>query len=142
MQEEQFNIGPIFIPNETSCYNCFISRKITNYENSYLSYKFLKKYNSEWNEEHISVMPGTIEMFSFHILSFVMKYFSNCLTSEIIGKEFTYNILTLSSNLNPVLKVQGVLNVRVQKESQERFCIEQLGVEKYGDTKCFRIYHK
>ncbi|MED2032115.1 hypothetical protein P4V74_12650 [Bacillus thuringiensis] len=107
LQEEQFNIGPIFIPNETSCYNCFISRKITNCENSYLSYKFLKKYNSEWNEEHISVMPGTIEMFSFHILSFVMKYFSNCLTSEIIGKEFTYNILTLSSNLNPVLKVPG-----------------------------------
>jgi len=29
-----------------------------------------------------------------------------------------------------------------KKESQERFCIEQLGVEKYGDTKCFRIYHK
>ncbi|OWT47605.1 hypothetical protein [Bacillus sp. K2I17] len=120
LHEEQFNIGPIFIPNETSCYNCFLSRKISNYENSYLSYKCLKKYNSEWNEEHISVMPGTIEMFSFHILSFIMKYFSNCLTSEIIGKEFTYNILTLSSNLNPVLKVPGCSKCAGAKENLKK----------------------
>ncbi|HDR7762422.1 hypothetical protein [Bacillus cereus] len=107
VQEQEFSIGPIFIPKETSCYNCFLSRKISNCENPYLSYKYLKKYNSEWNETHISLIPGTIEMFSFHILSFIMKYFSNYMPCEIIGKEFTYNVFNLSSNLNPVLKVPG-----------------------------------
>lgn len=107
VQEQYYSIGPIFIFSETSCYNCFLSRKITNCENSYLSYKYLKRYNSEWNETHISLIPGTIEMFSFQILSFIMKYFSNCMTCEIIGKEFTYNVFSLNSNLNPVLKVPG-----------------------------------
>ena len=36
-----------------------------------------------------------------------MKYFSDCMPCEIIGKEFTYNVFNLSSNLNPVLKVHG-----------------------------------
>ncbi|AEW53697.1 TPA: hypothetical protein ACGXMA_005334 [Bacillus cereus] len=107
VQEQYFSIGPIFISNETGCYNCFLSRKITNYENSYLSYKYMKKYNSEWNETHVGVIPGTIEMLSFNILSFIMKYFSDCMPCEIIGKEFTYNVFNLSSNLNPVLKVPG-----------------------------------
>ena len=74
----------------------------------------MKKYNSEWNETHVGVIPGTIEMLSFNILSFIMKYFSDCMPCEIIGKEFTYNVFNLSSNLNPVLKVPGAQYVLVQ----------------------------
>ena len=43
-----------------------------------------------------------------------MKYFSDCMPCEIIGKEFTYNVFNLSSNLNPVLKVLGAQYVLVQ----------------------------
>ena len=41
----------------------------------------MKKYNSEWNETHVGVIP--IEMLSFNILSFIMKYFSD-MPCEII----------------------------------------------------------
>ena len=107
IENETFTIGPLFIPNKSSCYSCYLSRSISNLENPKLNNKYREKNALEFDEAYISLIPGTIEILAYNMYSFIWKYFANNLNCEIIGKEYTFNVYNLESSLNPVLKVPG-----------------------------------
>lgn len=97
-------IGPIFLGNDSSCYNCFNSRIYSNFTNSFQFNKVKKNLNIH-SQEQINLLPGTLDIYINLIYLFIIRFFSNVDKSNLINCEYHYNTNNMDSKFNHVLRV-------------------------------------
>lgn len=96
-------IGPLFIPKATACYECFLKRIITN--NSYP--QIFTKYSHKLSDypRNTNVLKSSLLLGSHLIKQQLIHYFSFSMPTTIIGQELSINIINNKIDKNLVLKV-------------------------------------
>lgn len=102
---ETLSIGPMFLSNETACYECFLSRVFSNLDNP-IAYKYYNmKYGEKISQEEIGLLPGSLDIFFGLIETSIIKFFLHYLKCEVVGKELLIKLDQFEFNINPVLKL-------------------------------------
>lgn len=99
------SIGPLFIPGETACYKCYEMRFLGN---SISPEHHIPLYNDQFQNGY-GPAEKTIGSLKFILQGYVSlevyKFLTQKIPCEVVGNEYTINLSTLESELNPLLKV-------------------------------------
>lgn len=107
LTESKLLLGPIFIPNETTCYDCYLSRLFTNLENPMFEWKLKENFYEEFSINNLSMLPGSFTQFVGTLEVFLFKFFLNNISCELIEQEYSFALQTFESSFSKLLKVPG-----------------------------------
>ncbi|WP_400247674.1 hypothetical protein AB3U99_11365 [Niallia sp. JL1B1071] len=74
LNKEILEIGPLFIPKQTACYNCFLNRTISNLNYPEIYLNFIKKINNL--DSQIKNYPDLQSMSVYIIKNYLVNYFA------------------------------------------------------------------
>lgn len=111
----EISVGPIFIATESACYQCWLSRYITNFEEPSPFLKIGKNYIADRNDSNI--LPGSLEVIIGIIKRHLLNYFDDKTGSHLIDNEYYLNLNNFDSSLSPVLKLPNckICNQRISR---------------------------
>lgn len=101
IDEVSLRLGPIYVPNETVCYSCYLSRLVSNkeYPKIFIKYNSSELFSTDINnfsDEHLIIS-------SKYLIKHLIKATSNYLDSELYEKEIFYNFFEDVIVFNKVL---------------------------------------
>ncbi|UOQ49507.1 hypothetical protein MUN88_05305 [Gracilibacillus caseinilyticus] len=98
-------IGPIFIHNETCCYECLLTRKYSNLD-SLNQEKFTKmqRYGVNQNDRknEVKYIPGLFYGMCGFLEDQIFKFFSINYQSNIVGKELKLSMMDISTKISQI----------------------------------------
>jgi|GEM_PF-2411367 len=103
-EQSELSIGPLFVPEETACYRCYEARRFTNVPQP--------EYGVALVRDRLPVSTASRTPYGaagFLVSGLValatVKFLAGSIPCEFIGQEYTLNVLTLESDLRPLLAV-------------------------------------
>ncbi len=100
IDEDSLKMGPIYVPNETVCYSCYLSRLVSNkdYPEIFIKYNSSELFSDidNFSNEHLMIS-------SKYLIKHLIKAISNYLDSELYEKEIYYNFFEDQLVFNKVL---------------------------------------
>ncbi|MEK4970970.1 hypothetical protein NSQ89_01090 [Niallia sp. FSL R7-0648] len=104
LNKEILEVGPLFIPHKTSCYNCFINRTISNLNHPEIYLNFINNLGAF--ESQIKNYPDLQSLSSSIIKNYIVNYFINNSYSELLlGKEISINLFDFEKSTSVIMKV-------------------------------------
>ncbi|WP_061808956.1 TOMM precursor leader peptide-binding protein [Rossellomorea vietnamensis] len=101
-------IGPLFIPGETACYSCYLTRLYTNMSNPKKELLLRERfYESRENLQDLQMVWGGISTSVSLTTTFITKYFSNKYPCEIVNQEYSFSFESMESTFSTLLRVPG-----------------------------------
>lgn len=100
IEPESIHIGPLFIANETACYNCFLNRILSNISDPNHFLKTNENFKSIYKitREYVDICLNIVKLE-------VINYFSINLPCNVVGNEYVMYFNDMETYLSPVLKV-------------------------------------
>lgn len=101
LQGFNIEVGPMIIPHETPCYICYRSRHMANrrdHEERLLLESHAKRHPFRWESLHVS-LGGQLAALE------ILKLLSGCASPVTFGRVFSFNVITMESRLDTVLKL-------------------------------------
>lgn len=123
LTSDEISVGPIFIPTESSCYQCWLNRYITNLEDPSTFIKIGKNYSTTVSDSKL--FPGTIEVAAGLIKRQIINYFNVNSSCSLVNNEYYLNLNNFDSYLSPVLKIPNciICNNNTSKRLQDEVII-------------------
>lgn len=107
LTSDEINVGPIFIPYESACYQCWLNRFITNFDDPSTFIKIGTNYSTTPLDSKLS--PGTIEVATGLIKRQIINFFDTYSSCPLVNNEYYLNLKTFDSHLSPVLKIPNCI---------------------------------
>lgn len=103
--ELKFQIGPMVVPNQTACYECFQNRYNGNLSFYEEEMQFEKYKEDNWNQMETCGSDLFYSMAANYLVWEVIKQITKIFTPVTLSRVITFDILTLETSIDSILKM-------------------------------------
>ncbi|WP_158598310.1 TOMM precursor leader peptide-binding protein [Falsibacillus albus] len=120
---EEIGVGPIFIPDATACYKCYKQRFLSNRKNPEYAVRLFNDSVKSRVDPIANSYGGAGQLIGGYGSLEILKFFTG-LPCQIVGAEYSLNVMSLECTLSPVWKVPYCTSCVSSTDKEPKYIME------------------